>query len=377
VTTSWTKEAEQRMQRVPSFVRGMASMAILRYAQERGHTVITARIVEQATANLMPGHAEQAMAEIVAADAAGELGRERRAGEIEWSSAARTLLQGVEDVSLRANLAMRAEKKARALSAPVVAIDHVRAFVTATESNAGPNGGDEPAQHWQASALARLMRVPEGFMRDAARDRIERYADEQRITEIDLEVAERGLVAAREAMRETLGGGESAADGPAPRPSKCPFANPGALFSGAQEGVGPGSAAPPADTARHWTADAESLLDRVPQGFCRDMTRRAAETIAVRAGAARIDAEFVERVQSVFAAGAATVSESLTWSDDARARIARAPEMVRGMLVREIEAWAGRNGLERVEGGAVDAVKREWQQGGVFHLDPFDDRNCR
>ena len=67
VTTSWTVDAEKRMERVPSFVRSMARMAILRYAQEHGHTVITERIVEEATAQLMPRHAEQAMEEIVAA----------------------------------------------------------------------------------------------------------------------------------------------------------------------------------------------------------------------------------------------------------------------------------------------------------------------
>jgi len=57
VTTSWTAEAEQRMERVPEFARRMARMAILQFAQERGHTVITERIVAEATAALCPGHA--------------------------------------------------------------------------------------------------------------------------------------------------------------------------------------------------------------------------------------------------------------------------------------------------------------------------------
>jgi hypothetical protein len=105
------------------------------------------------------------------------------------------------------------------------------------------------------------------------------------------------------------------------------------------------------------------------------MTRRAAETIAMRSAATRIDAAFVEQVQKVFAAGAESVEETLPWSDEARARIARAPQMVRGMLVKEIEAWAGRNQLTRIEPAAVEAVKSEWQQGGVFHLDPTDARN--
>jgi hypothetical protein len=49
--------------------------------------------------------------------------------------------------------------------------------------------------------------------------------------------------------------------------------------------------------------------------------------------------------------------------------------MVRGMLVKEIEGWVERNHLTRVDPAAVEAVKSEWQQGGVFHLDPDDARN--
>ena len=89
VTTSWTHEAETRMERVPSFVRNMARMAIMRYAQQHGHTVITQRIVEEATAQLMPSHAEQAMGEIVAAYDAGELKRKPGAEEVmRWSDEA-------------------------------------------------------------------------------------------------------------------------------------------------------------------------------------------------------------------------------------------------------------------------------------------------
>ena len=43
------------------------------------------------------------------------------------------------------------------------------------------------------------------------------------------------VAAARDAMQETLRGSERTEDRPAPRSSKCPFANPGAPFSGAQE----------------------------------------------------------------------------------------------------------------------------------------------
>jgi nucleotide-binding universal stress UspA family protein len=118
-TTTWTKEAEKRMERVPSFVRNMARMAILRYAQEHDHTVITERIVEEATAKLMPHHAKKAMSEIVAANDAGELKPSRDKSqdksqdkEIKWSNDAKTLLLTIDDLSIRDNVSKLAEKAA-------------------------------------------------------------------------------------------------------------------------------------------------------------------------------------------------------------------------------------------------------------------------
>jgi len=214
-------------------------------------------------------------------------------------------------------------------------------------------------------------------MRDASRQRIEDYARDRGFDQVSLEVAEQGLAAARVAMQEALHKGEASGAAAAPRLSKCPFANPDALFAGTRSSDAGKGPATEAAAALVWTEDAEALLANVPEGFCRDMTRRAAETIAARSAAARIDAGFVEQVQKVFAAGAESVEETLPWSDEARARIARAPEMVRGMLVKEIEGWAERNQLTRVEPAAVEAVKSAWQRGGVFHLDPADTRNQR
>ena len=198
VNTSWTSEAEQRMQRVPSFVRNMARMAILRYAQENGHTVITERIVEEATAKLMPGHAERAMAEIVAAHDAGDLKSGTVGNVMRWSDEASALLQTVEDLSLRGNLSMRAEKRARQENSPKVEAEHIAAFLETPQTGSG----DQP--HWEAAALARLARVPVGFMRDTSRKRIERYAVEHGFGTITLEVAEQGLAEARKAMRDAM-----------------------------------------------------------------------------------------------------------------------------------------------------------------------------
>ncbi|MFZ2301890.1 MAG: universal stress protein [Gallionella sp.] len=221
VTTSWTHEAESRMERVPSFVRNMARMAIMRYAQEHGHTVITQKIVDEATAQLMPNHAEQAMGEIVAAYDAGELKHKPEAEDVmRWSEEAVALLRTVEDLAVRGNLSMRAEKKARQEKSVEVETKHIQPFLdTVAPDNTQPSA---PAEfHWQAAALARLMRVPEGFMRDRCKQSIENFARQNGHDEITLEVAEEGLKLARGEMEKNMkgqGGQDSK-----PAQGRCPF----------------------------------------------------------------------------------------------------------------------------------------------------------
>lgn len=360
-STSWTREAERRMQNVPSFVRNMAQMAILRYAQERGHTVITERIVEEATAQLMPGHAEAAMQEIVDAYDGGQTQSSVSDRAVTWSEAATDLLHIIEDATLRGNVQSRAEKKALSERADTVNIDHVSAFLAETASSS--------SLHWQAAALARLMRVPQGFMRDPSRQRIEQYAEALGVTEITLDVAEAGLAEARQAMERQMrspdtGKGEggverSIGDGQ----SVCPFAEM-ATAPGAQ---------PQKEAA--WTSAAHEVLMRIPEGYCRDMTTKAVNTLAGQSGMTEIDGAFVAQIMDIFKTGAAAFSETMAWDTDARTRIDRAPEIVRGMLVKEIEGWARRSGHTRVTSDAVDAVKAAWQQRGVFHLDPSDPRS--
>ncbi|MDD5383412.1 MAG: universal stress protein [Gallionella sp.] len=220
VTTSWTHEAEAGMERVPSFVRNMARMAIMRYAQEHGHTVITRKIVEEATAQLMPNHAEQAMGEIVAAYDAGELKRKPAAEDaLRWSDEAIALLRTVIDLSVRGNLSMRAEKKARQEKNDRVEARHIQPFLDTESPEGSQSSVLSPAQlHWHAAALARLMRVPEGFMRDKCKQSIENFARQNGHAEITLEVAENGLKLARGEMEKTMQGqSEPASKG------GCPF----------------------------------------------------------------------------------------------------------------------------------------------------------
>lgn len=364
VTTSWTHEAEARMERVPSFVRNMARMAIMRYAQEHGHTVITQRIVEDATAQLMPSHAEQAMGEIVAAYDAGELKHKPTAEDaMRWSAEATALLITVEDLSVRGNLSMRAEKKARQEKSGTVEAKHIKPFLgneTPGVESAEDSAGISAGLHWQAAALARLMRVPEGFMRDNCRKTIENYARQNGHTEVSLGVAENGLKLARGEMEKTM----QAQDAPAPKAAGggCPFG-----FGNKQ--------AKATDGSLPWAGEAEQLVQGLPAGMSRDMTRNAVQSIAAKNGLNEITADFVRQVLDTFKSGSADVSEAMPWDEDARDSLSRAPDMVRGMLIKEVEKWAQNNDLKLIDLATVTTVKQQWQSKGYFHLDPQDPRN--
>src|SRR3989338_6275986 len=360
VTTSWTHEAESRMGRVPSFVRNMARMAILRYAQEHGHTVITQRIVEEATAQLMPSHAEQAMGEIVAAYDAGELKHKPTAEDaMRWSSEATALLLTIEDLAVRGNLSMRAEKKARQEKCATLEARHLKPFLDSETPEAPQSSVPTPAQcHWQAAALARLMRVPEGFMRDNCKKTIENYARQNGHAEITLEVAENGLKLARGEMEKTM----KSQNEPAPARGGCPF------------GFGNEKAAA-AGSGTQWSEEAEQLVQGLPAGMSRDMTRNAIVAIAAKNGLTEITADLVRQVLDTFKSGSADAGETMPWDKDARDSLSRAPDMVRGMLIKEVEKWAQHNKLQHIDLATVNTVKQEWQSKGYFHLDPQDPRS--
>jgi nucleotide-binding universal stress UspA family protein len=60
-TVAWTEEALHRMERVPVFARGMAKTAVYRYAIEKGFTIISNTVVDDAMGDILPKSAINAM----------------------------------------------------------------------------------------------------------------------------------------------------------------------------------------------------------------------------------------------------------------------------------------------------------------------------
>ena len=175
-TISWTEEAEAMLERVPETALAMVRMAILRFAQETGHTVITTALVEEATGRFCPGRGGGAPA------------RQSMA----WSDQARALLDKVGPDA--AGVRLRAEKRARAAKVAVVEVEHVQPFLEA---------GAVPAPYWSAAALARLARVPE-MVRPSLRCRTEALALEKELQEIDTELVEEAIRQSRAVMGQAM-----------------------------------------------------------------------------------------------------------------------------------------------------------------------------
>ncbi|HEY0128119.1 MAG TPA: universal stress protein, partial [Rubrobacteraceae bacterium] len=58
---TWTTEALQRLDRIPGFVVGMATGAIIRYAIEKGYTVITTGVIDEVIKSILPPGAMESM----------------------------------------------------------------------------------------------------------------------------------------------------------------------------------------------------------------------------------------------------------------------------------------------------------------------------
>jgi nucleotide-binding universal stress UspA family protein len=143
-STSWTKQAEQRINNVPEFVRGMARLGVLRYAQDQGHTVITDSIVQEATKNLCP---------VTMGRVDPPINKKGAANKTEQ-------LTGVQ-------------KEPNKKLCPF-----------------GINSGQSAEQSlpWNEAALQRLQRVPAGYMRDMTRRRVEIFARKRGVAIVTAEL---------------------------------------------------------------------------------------------------------------------------------------------------------------------------------------------
>ncbi|MBI4481411.1 MAG: universal stress protein [Acidobacteria bacterium] len=259
---AWTEEANARMKRVPSFVRGVARTAILRFAIERGHSIISSSVIDDALSTILPEPALKAMgiaAKKVALEKAREMevttyvcgqcgytAREQcpvqcpvcgssserfqmldksmietlaaQEGEtteeqtfdgvaLKWTEEAKKSLWILKDAYLRRRAKARIEKTARVQKIGTITRDFVLPIIRETAGILSKLEDGSPGDGhltWTDEAAARLDKVPSGFMRDMTRDRIEQIAREKGATAIDLALVEEGIEQGKKMMTEMI-----------------------------------------------------------------------------------------------------------------------------------------------------------------------------
>src|SRR6266851_2797995 len=179
---SWTEEAEARMERVPLQVKGVARTALLRYAIEQGHTVITNKVIDEAMAIFMPTRMAEKM-QIMAEDlAVAKLRAEQQAA---------TAICSVCGYTVKGPNAVVACPVCRAGAEKFQVIS--REVVEAIAKQEGGIAEEEPMPgvrvKWSADARDALREVTDAYLRRRAKARIEKYSRSRKIPVITCQVA--------------------------------------------------------------------------------------------------------------------------------------------------------------------------------------------
>ena len=274
-TVRWTPEAEARMTRVPEQVKGIARTGVLRLALEKGHSVVTSAVIDEAMERFMPkgaANATKALAEAVALERAksGPVSMCRACGvTATQSGAVKCTVCGSSDFEV--------------ISREM--IDRIAEVEGGLEEETTYDGRK---LRWTEEARKGLWTMKNAYLRRRVKARVEKSARMKRLDAITLEFA-------RHVIEEETG---------SPLEIGTPSADKaGVRATDAASGAGAGSEAKliarddrknPLISTFDWTHDAVQRILRVPAGFMRNKTQERVEEIARERAAAAIDLALVE-----------------------------------------------------------------------------------
>lgn len=177
---NWSKEAEERMQRVPPLVKGIARTAILRYAMERGHSVVTSDVIEQAMEAFMPGYTGRMMGKVAKVLAIDKV---RHDPQLTYICAVCGYTAKTE------NPARCPVCQASAEHFQVIDRQVVEAIAAAEGTTLEEATFDGRKLKWSAEARRVLRDVADAYLRRRAKARIEKVARMQKLSVITRELA--------------------------------------------------------------------------------------------------------------------------------------------------------------------------------------------
>jgi nucleotide-binding universal stress UspA family protein len=276
-TIRWTPEAEQRMARVPEQVRGIARTGVLRLALEKGHSVITSTVIDEAMDRFMPASASaatKALAEAVALERA-------KAGPVSMCRACGVAAAESDPVRCAVCGASDFEVISREMIEKIAAVEGGLQEETTYDGR---------KLRWTEEARRGLWTMKNAYQRRRVKARVEKRARLMRLDTITLEFA-------RQVIEEETG---------APLDIQAPSARPTAEprpDTAAPAGAGVGREARliarderknPLISTFEWTNEAVQRILRVPAGFMRNKTQERIEALARARAATTIDLRLVE-----------------------------------------------------------------------------------
>ncbi|UCD11113.1 MAG: universal stress protein [Nitrospinaceae bacterium] len=281
----WTAEAKERLQKIPGFVRPMATGAILRYALERGHSMITSSVITEAVQNILPAGAMQAMRQIGENMKKEGMDPNEPAvlGKLKDQMMEAHTGKAPEEVTLKCTSCGTILKGdvvkcgvCSATSERFLPIDkeEFRPDEKENEETTTVTTFDSVEVVWTQEALQALDEYPEGHVRRRARARIEKSARVQKISAISLAFVNK--VMNEKAVKPGENGNDVKKNGK----------------KTIQEVQEYGASLSPEDFI--WSPEAIERLERVPKGFMRDNTRNRVMGYAGSKGIKEITLEVCE-----------------------------------------------------------------------------------
>ena len=264
----WTPQAEERMERVPKLVVGIARTAILRLALEQGHSVVTSSLLDEAMARFMPKQAPlNKLAEAVA------IGRSQEQAVAVCKSCGLTARE--PDPALCTVCG--------ATSFEILTAEMVESLVKTEGGADDERSYDGRKLQWTKEARYALRAVEEAYLRRRTRARIEKSARLRRLKVVTLEFAQKLIE--EETGLPLAAAPENGAD--TAEPVLEPEADTKRLIARDAHGA-------PLFSEFDWTEDASERIRRVPAGFMRDRTQARIEELTRQQGGRQIDLERVE-----------------------------------------------------------------------------------
>jgi hypothetical protein len=261
----WTPEAEERMKHVPEQVKGIARTGVLRLALEKGHSVITSAVIDEAMDRFMPKSASaatKALAEAVALERAksGPVSMCRACGvTATQSDPVRCIVCGAADFE-------------------VISREMIERIAEVEGGLQEETTYDGRKVRWSEDARKGLWTMKNAYQRRRVKARVEKRARMMRLDAITLQFA-------REVIEEETGAPLEMRSASAPSASVRP--DEAKLVARDEKKT-------PLISTFDWTEDATKRILRVPAGFMRNKTQERIEELARERDVKGIDLALVE-----------------------------------------------------------------------------------